>query len=136
MAKQIINMTDIGDMLYSLMYLKESEEGEYIDGVSKNVFMDVLPSTTDYSKEDMVVIDLRSKFSDNNAYGSGQIVFYLYADVRNLQDLEYRFESTIDEYNASEKASKIELNRVYSAKDYDTQRKMSFYVKSIRLKIK
>lgn len=136
MAKQIINMTDIGDMLYSLMYLKESEEGEYIDGVSKNVFMDVLPSTTDYSKEDMVVIDLRSKFSDNNAYGSGQAIFYLYADLKDLQDLEYRFESTIDEYNASVAASKIELNRVYSAKDYDSQRKMSFYVKSIRLKIK
>lgn len=105
--------------------------------VSNNTFFTDLPPTINQEWNDMVVVDCGNAISDMNAYGSGNVLIWLYAkpmstgakNVKILSQMETRLNECIS--SNTDKHYKISRGETYS--DYDEQRNL--FVNIIVLKL-
>ncbi len=132
--------TEIRDRLYLLMYLTEDANGNRISGVSKNIYMDALPTTMPTTLTDCVMLDFESSITDLAAYGYGTLrVWLLVPDSDTgamLSVLENNFHSTVAEYKNSQDASVVEFNKRFAYAHYDDTRMLRGLVMELKVKIK
>lgn len=126
--KRHISVSKIETYLYSLIYNK----------VSKHVYPDTLPDTTDSSWNDMVLIDC-GRTTNYDAYGRGFVDICLYArpkgdgskNVPLLSRMEDKLLTEVE--NAVDEHYDIVYNATYPY--YDTNRNWHYNVVELLVKI-
>lgn len=108
--------------------------------ISKNCYAGRLPATLKEDVMDFVVIDCAMGIRDLNAYGSGIVNIYLYAQPINglknvpvLQRLETAFRKVMDESLFDNEHYKVAQEAVYSRQDYESSYDMDFIIKAINI---
>lgn len=111
--------------------------------ISKNCYATTLPSTLSDNVKSYVVIDCATAIKDFNAYSSGIVNIYLYAqptgkgakNVAELSKLEKAFNDVLNGDLFDDEHYTVERETVYSNTDYDSTYKMHFIIKAIYLKV-
>lgn len=130
MDKNLINISSIETWFDSILTNK----------LSSHVFFgSSLPNAIKSSWQDMVLVDCGNAVKDNNAYGFGSVLVYLYAKPlssgsKNVPVLN-RLEKKLNEIIKSSKSDNYVISRRQSFSDYDTQNKMHFNVVVLNLTI-
>lgn len=129
MDKKHLNISKIETYLYSI-----------IDNiVSNNTYVGTPPETTKEEWQDMCVIDLGSNIQDNNAYGKGVVLIWLYArplanGAKNVAKLS-ELETKLDEVIESAHHGVYHINRKATYTDYDSERKWHCNIVELNLTI-
>ena len=111
--------------------------------VCKQSFAGTLPSTLDENTQDYVVIDAGAGISDFNAYGSGLINIFLYAqpigngqkNVATLSKLEKAMNKCIKENKFDSKYYSVADIYAYEDTGYDSTYNMHYVIKAVYLTI-
>lgn len=117
MDKGNLNISKIETYLHSI-----------IDNVvSNNTYVGTPPETIKEEWQDMCVIDLGPNIKDNNAYGKGVVLVWLYArplanGAKNVAKMS-ELETKLDEVIESAHDSTYRINRRATYTDYDSARK-------------
>lgn len=130
MNNDFINISEIETHLYNVIRKH----------VCEHCYAGTLPATLTDDVMGMVVIDCANGIRDYNAYGSGMVNIYIYAqpvanqkNVAELANIERRFMRAI-RYNMFD-TEHYHVTYAYSNTDYDTTYNMHFYIKAINITI-
>ncbi len=108
------------------------------ESVSKNTFAGTLPDVTPSSWRDMCLIDC-GDIADNNAYGVGTVLIWLYAKPmsngsKNVS-LMSKMEKSLNVVLDSQDSDIYKLNRMNTYQDYDSDRKWHCNIVELNIKI-
>ena len=129
MDKHNLNISKIESYLHSIIDNK----------VSDNTYVGTLPDTIKSDWKDMCLIDLGSEIRDNNAYGIGAVLVWLYArplangakNVAKMAELESKLNEVIEQANDSI----YHINRRATYSDYDSERKWHCNIVELNLRV-
>ena len=125
-----INLTHIRDEMYLLIY----------GAVSNNVYLDFLPTTQSEFEEDMVLLDFESAINDLGAYAYGTVRVWLYVKDSDrgadMAELERKYNKAIADYQLTDKPAKLEIKPRLVGAGHDKDRKLKYFMKELKIKIK
>lgn len=111
--------------------------------VCRNCYAGTLPATLKERVQSMVVVDCGNTVVDKNAYGEGNMLFYLYApplygsmNVAELSKLEKKLRKALNEDKFDNENYAVSRETFLSGEGYDTTYNMHYLIKSVYFKAK